>query len=717
MSQQTQPPLPQASALSQMHDLLANLQDRAAQLDTQMNKLSKALDHWRLLGAEYEALADEVNLARGKVAGDDKATQQAQQAALVRIRRDFDGQLVDHQTVCDLFGARQGQTITRSTDHIASAIGRRLDYVHQNTETLEKKVEAVVKQLSALQLGGLTEMLDDEDKTEQDAQAGGGHGDGGDLDDPVTDIVEQLDEDGNVIDVQLHTPSDTRERVREALKKAGIDEIPPGGPTAAKKSTTDTTAGRKDPEVSQQTKDVTKEKLQASKLQPNTSTARKTVSFSEYAKAGDSYSSFPQPTSFAAQRLENIMRSAKDQESVVDASTSVVPDDEPADEAALRREMLEYSISEIGPIVAQLDLEEGTSDDDEGYDDFYEEEYDDEDDDDAEDEHGRSKYSVIDETYRERMRELERKLGVAPLQHPSTLAPSAASGAEGAAAATTDDVAESLGRIRVSGLAEAAAVAAGNAPNGAPANANGDVQSPKSPASLTSVLKEPTENFRTKVKATGSDAKKVSFASSVDIAPLETVPPAASLTSAPASVVTKAKDKAHAQLVVDPMSEVIVERGSKQNGSSSTIPQPPAARDATQKPKRVSRFKQARGGGDVDGTAATNGGLPKGPHQAPVRFLDADRTVAPDGPEGRTHVDEVIERTAVTQPREPHELDASILMQEAATEYHKTRNRLIQQQGGFLQASESAVVPVGLDDGGPRISKFKAAKLGEQFMS
>lgn len=684
-----------------MRDLLANLQNRAAQLDAQMTELSKALDHWRLLGAEYEALADEVNQARTKFATDDKATQQAQQAALVRIRRDFDGQLVDHQTVCDLFGARQGQTITRTIDHIASAIGRRLDYVRQNTETLEKKVEAVVNKLSALQLRGLTEMLVDDDKAggdqEQDGQGGG---DDDDLDGPVTDIVEQLDEDGNVVDVQLHTPSNTQSHVMEALKKAGIEELPVGGPAATKKSA-DAGAGPKELKGPKDPKDAAQEQTQSSKLKPNTSLARKGLSFSDDTKPGDhTASSSSQPQSFAAQRLENIMRSAKDQETIVDTSSLVVPEDEAEDDAALRREMLEYSMSEIGPIVAQLDLEEGTSDDDEGYDDFYDEELDDDDDD--EDEHGRSKYSVIDETYRERMRELERKLGVAPLENPSTLAPSSAAAGDGATATTTDGVAESLGRIRVSGLT----AATGSASNGAPAN--GDLPSPRSSANLTSVLKEPTENFRTKAKVTGSDAKKVSFASSVDIAPLETVPPAAP----PAAPSAAAKTKAPAEPVVDPMSEVIVERASsKHNGSSSN--EPPAAPDATQKPKRVSRFKKARG----DGATAPDAGLPKGPHQAPVRFLDEDRTVAPEGPEGKTHAEEVIERTAVTEPKEPHELDAGILMQEAATEYHKTRNRLIQQQGGFLQASESAVVSVGQEDGGPRISKFKAAKLGKQFMS
>ncbi|CAK7206014.1 hypothetical protein SEUCBS139899_008797 [Sporothrix eucalyptigena] len=691
----SQPPL-QESTLLQVRDLLANLQDRTAQFDAQVAQMSKALDHWRLLGAEYEALADEVNEARKKFPGDDKASRQAQQDALVRIRRDFDGQLVDQETVCDLFGARVGQTITRTIDHISSAIGRRLDYVNQNTQTLEKKVEAVMGKLSALEIGGLAELLNDGENTGGgDSSKEEGGDDGGDFDGPVTDIVEQLDDDDNVIDVKLHTPSDTQSHVLEALKKAGIEEIPAGGPSEAKKSTENVPAKETKSKEPEQQKETAKEPAQPPKFKPNTTpktqtAARKGVSFSDGTKPGDSSSSSSsQPQSFAAQRLESIMRSAKEQETLVDSSTYVVPEDEADDDAALRREMLEYSRSEIGPIVAQLDIEEGLSDDDEGYnDDFYDDdEFDD--DDDEEDEHGRSKYSVIDEAYRERMRELERKLGVAPLDNHTTVPPSSSSAAP--AGATTEDVAESLGRIRVSGLDTAAASAS--------KDTNGDQESPKT-ASLTSVLKEPTENFRTKAKATGNDAKKVSFAKFVDIAP-ESTPPTP-------SVAAKTKTLAvPAEPVVDPLSDVI-ERG----GASSSSNQLPAAPDATQKPKRVSRFKKARG----DATTP-EASLPKGPHQAPVRFLDQDRTVAPEGPEGKTHSEEVVERQAVTEPKEPHELDAGILMQEAATEYHRTRNRMIQQQGGFLQASESAVVPIGQEDGGPRISKFKAARLGKQFMS
>ncbi|CAK7567946.1 MAG: hypothetical protein SEPTF4163_005924 [Sporothrix epigloea] len=677
----------QPPALSQVRDLLANLQNRTAQLDAQVSQLSKALDHWRLLGAEYEALANEINQARSKSLKDDTKALQAQQDALVRIRRDFDGQLVDQETVCDLFGARVGQTITRSIDHIASAVGRRLDYVNQNIQTLEKKVKAVMDKLSALEVGSLSTLLNDDSS---DSYEKGIKEDGGD-DGPVTDIVEQLDDDDNVVDVQLHTPSQTQSRVLDALNKAGITELPADNPPEAR-NREESARDKKmlQAREEEQPSEMAKESKDAARLRPNIGpnsqrVARKGVSFSEDTKSGDDdespVPSASSPQSFAAQRLANIIQSAKQQESAVDASAYIYPEGEAEDDAALRREMLEYSRSEIGPIVAQLDIEEELSDVDEGYDeDFYDDDEVDEDEDD-EDESGRSKYSVIDDAYRERMRELERALGVQSLE--TATAPPAA--------AVRNDIAESLGRIRVSGRDDALASSDAKAV---------DDQELLKKTNLTSVLKDPTEKSRTRVKTGDDGNKKVSFAKFVDIAPQSTE-------ATPGLVSAGGLPPAVTKPVVNPLSDILVERsGNSQESTGLTS-------DATAKPKRVSRFKKARS----EGTEADSHGLPRGPHQAPVRFLDQDRTVAPEGPTGKTHAEVVVERQPVTEPREPHDLDAGILMQEAATQYHRTRNRMIQQQGGFLKASETAVVPISQEDGGRRISKFKAARLGNQFMT
>ena len=90
----------------------------------------------------------------------------------------------------------------------------------------------------------------------------------------------------------------------------------------------------------------------------------------------------------------------------------MTPIDESADDAALRREMLMYGAEDIGPIVAELELEEdGSFDEDDEILDLSGEEFDDEGTD-EEDEFGRTKRRVVTEDYMQRMLELEKKLGV-----------------------------------------------------------------------------------------------------------------------------------------------------------------------------------------------------------------------------------------------------------------------------------------------------------------
>jgi unconventional prefoldin RPB5 interactor 1 len=134
--------------------------------------------------------------------------------------------------------------------------------------------------------------------------------------------------------------------------------------------------------------------------------AKKAVSFADDTKSGHE-----SPNSSNARRLEQIMRTAKDQEAM-SAQQSVIPEDESPEDAELRREMLRYGMSDIGPIVAELELEEGRSGEDEEFDYTDEDDEDDEGEEDEEDEYGRAKYSYISDDYRRRMRELEERLGV-----------------------------------------------------------------------------------------------------------------------------------------------------------------------------------------------------------------------------------------------------------------------------------------------------------------
>lgn len=103
-----------------------------------------------------------------------------------------------------------------------------------------------------------------------------------------------------------------------------------------------------------------------------------------------------------------------DDDDEIIGATPLIPNDESPDDARLRREMLEYSLNEVGSVVAELDLDETYSDDDDDYEDDLD--MDEEglsnasDISEDEDEHGRTKGRVLSNEYRQEMMELEARL-------------------------------------------------------------------------------------------------------------------------------------------------------------------------------------------------------------------------------------------------------------------------------------------------------------------
>lgn len=89
-------------------------------------------------------------------------------------------------------------------------------------------------------------------------------------------------------------------------------------------------------------------------------------------------------------------------------------------------------------------------------------------------------------------------------------------------------------------------------------------------------------------------------------------------------------------------------------------------------------------------------------------------------PNPSIHADKIIERpynsttSTSTTPAEPDEFDPALLQQQVKTEYNKTRNRMIQRQGGFTAPEDDGPeVPLTEAEGGPKkMSRFKAARLG-----
>ncbi|TVY33081.1 hypothetical protein LSUB1_G008462 [Lachnellula subtilissima] len=547
--------------------------------------------------AEYEGLKEEI-LARQPPPN---------QEQLIELARDYEGELVNQKEVTEILGEP-----TRSPAQVVNLLDRRIDYVEQNARSLQKQIELAENKLAAASIISQPEVRNEEGL-------------------PVTDIVEELDEEGNIISSHTSTPGSAKPQLLEVLEKAGIHDLP------------ETDSPPQNVQIPH------KDRSEASPAE--TKPAKKGVKFSADTKIG------PEPEkSQTAKRVETIMNIAR-QQGTEPPEPPIIPTDESPEDAALRREMLQYGMSEVGAVVAELDVEEGDWTDGD-YDDYGE----DESSTDDEDEFGRSTGRVVDDELRQQMIELEEKLGVRMMEN------------AGPKPEDYDIVKEGIGRISINGEDEIGAEKA--------------------------TVKEPIPSDSTDPLSTQTSKKSVRFSEEIDVSTAPTPP----------SNLPKTKTA--------PIGD-IVER---------TAP----AQAATPKPKKTSRFKLDRAGGDSISHAnmphrpASNPisaltlqpakpSTPK-PFSGPIQYPEERSRVTPTGPEGKTLASAVIERDIPlnTSATAPDELDPDLLHQEVAIEYHKMRNIMIQREGGFLKEEESEIVPRTEEEGGPKkMSRFKAARLAK----
>ncbi|KAL7943137.1 Prefoldin subunit domain-containing protein [Trichoderma barbatum] len=599
--------------MSDDRDSFIDLEKHRLRLEDSVNKLQKALQHWQTWDAEYETLKEEVEA----VTGTDQAGE------LHRIHAEFDGELLSGKEIDEVFG----QPSIKTKEQIINVLERRIDYVSKNIETLQKQLETAENKYAA------ATVISQPDATDEDGQ-------------PILDIVEELDDDDNVVSFRLNKPGESLGNVEALLKKAGVtDDTEPKAEKEDQVSRKTTDKGKSPKGNERDLEPVATPKSPSPKpeIEP-----KKTVSFSEDTKPAEEPES---EISWRAKRVKEIMGTAKDQEDI-SMQAAVIPKDESPEEAALRQQMLRYGMSEVGAVVAELELEEGDSDEDEEADEGFDDEYDEYDEEDDEDQYGRYKGSVVTDKYRQRMLQLEQKLGIK--SHSSKSQPK-----DDQEEPSDDDNDEGIGRIVVNRESTTAPPSA--APKAAPLKSN---------------LKE---------KQNGdSEAKKgVRFATSLDIAPEKE----------PSTPVVGEEKKD----VVEPLGD-IVER------TSSSKP----AKSETQPPKRASRFKKTR---DVTDSASA---IPKGPLDIRPKFVEEERQPVPTGPEGATIADTLVERDSKSAAIAPDEVNDMMSHQEVADEYQRMRRKFIQRDGGFLKPDESPIQPVHDEQDEEPISRFKAARLSRQ---
>jgi unconventional prefoldin RPB5 interactor 1 len=588
-----------------MKDSFLDLERHRQLLEENIEKLRKSLRHWQTWEAEYEGLKEEILAV--------KPTPNPQQ--LLAICRGYEGELVTRKEVEELLGV----TTVRTASQVVNLLDRRIDYVEQNVRTIEKQIETGENRLAAATVISTPNVRNEEGL-------------------PLTEIIEELDEEGNIISSHTSTPGSAKPQLLEVLQKAGVKDLPIPSTSSSLP-------------ISMEVVDDPKPAL------PSTlKDTKKGVKFTDETKSGPELE-----MSQTARRLEDVMKLAKLQEAAP-SEPPVIPADESPEDAALRREMLQYGMSEVGAVVAELNLEDGSDWTDDGYDQDEISSTDDE------DEYGRSTGHIVDEELRQRMIELEEKLGVRMIEN------------IGKKASDYEIVKEGIGRVTINDGEE----------NVVPKTGSED----KSRDDSTS---QPTS---TSVK------KSVRFSEDLDISSAPKSP------TSPAPTVNKPK-------LLAPVTDIVERTVPEQ--ADGPIPQ-----------KKTSRFKLARSSpsGNLNGPLATPSNSqtisnlllhpakpisPK-PFSTPIPFspaIDQDRTV-PTGPEGKTLAATVVERDIPpnTTIAEPDELNPQLLHQEVATEYHKMRNRMIYKQGGFVKEEEGEIVSFTEEEGGPKkMSRFKAARL------
>lgn len=370
-------------------DVLSTVESERQKLEANIAKLRKSLRHWQTWEAEYEGLREELGGLQGPSNTED----------MLKTGLDFGGELVNEKEMKELLGLDKG--VSRSKQQVIDVIGRRVDYVQKYAQTVNKQLEQAESTLDSLV--DISSVMRNEEGL------------------PLRDIHEDLDEEGKVISSTISDPSKDVPAAVESLDKAGI-EIPKEAPESVVKA-----AQKGGPEPASMPDPPSQGQMQsigpASKNQaerapaadiPKTTKRKKSVSFAADTKPESTEKTKQEGVSIGLDTANKFTSGSRvvelnDNDEIIN-SVPVNPTSDSAEDARLRREMMDYALNEVGPIVAELNLQDGSDDDYADYDDDFSDEDMLDDDDSEENEYGMSTRSQITDEYRQQMEELDRKL-------------------------------------------------------------------------------------------------------------------------------------------------------------------------------------------------------------------------------------------------------------------------------------------------------------------
>ncbi len=676
------------------------------QIDQAEEKVSQSIKYWQTWGECYKELREALQ----------SLGHHASRTAIEDVGSQYVGPLLNEKEIDILL--RDEKNGPRTAQQVVGLLSRRIEYVQSNIKSLQGQLKAT----EATSEASNRILLDDA------------------VDFPLMEIQEELDEDDNVISSTITPASAAAPQVVEALRKAGIDGLPNPQQEGLKdhkrrpesngnQSDSDskitspilkqTAAGSSKPLRDQQPSPSTSESdsrgdgrgagrrrksvtfADGTKQAPPTPTAPKSARDVQAAKAASTarrikaevrgsvdalkkvhsagfisdevFDRFRQeyverlqimPPNVA--RQHSVSRQApsgqenrpKRKASTADEFSPVLPTNESPEDAALRREMIRYNMSEVGAVVAEMNLDD---DDQSDHSDSVGSTTGDEDrhsSDEDENGWGMVTNQLLNSDYINEMKALERKL-------------SAKSAQINGSSVDIDTILQAEKDLEIG-------------QDGNPTKRN--------------------------VGTVSNDQgiKAVRFANSLDV---QERPP----------LVSKAAERKEPRRPpTTPVHADIVERPTPVNGLHST--KPPTTK------KKASRFKSSSPSGRPAATTeqhppplqmqVSNGNQVRTP-SLPAFTPPATPKMTPTGPPGRTHTADVVERPfsdgSMDSVTEPDEFDAALLQQEVRMGHHRTRNRMIQRQGGFLANEEEeeeaeAEGPL-VDKNGKKISRFKAARI------
>lgn len=355
----------------------------------------------------------------------------------------------------------------------------------------------------------------------------------------------------------------------------------------------------------------------------------------------------------------NLMGGTSSYDSDVEITSPVIPDNESPENAALRRQMLQYNMQEVGAVVAEIELDGDAStppysEDEDEYD------YDNSSVNEEEDEHGRTTNIMISDEYIKQMKNLEKRLSASMIE-----------------------------------------------------NIGPNTSSEPSLMLQKEKLSDPTANQgkSTTSGSKGSSTRGVRFAEELDVQEAPIIQDQSTLLSLHSVPSQDPGSRASAPT----KSKVSRFKGARKTEARLQHEDGRSHTSETQEPSQPVRNVI------IERSISTISN--SSPSKLFTTTVPEERTPDTSvGPSDRPHTDTIIERPLPSlpdePPQEPNELDHELLQQQVMTEYHRQRNRMIYRQGGFLPTEETEEAEVPVDEHGNqegrKISRFKAARLGRR---